>query len=90
MKAGLTAAMLFAALLFSSPVFSQTPRATIYITVKNATGDTRKGLEVSLTDKKTPPGVIRTFTDDKGRAEFNVARSIAYPIKVDGKPYGTT
>lgn len=89
MKAGLTAAMLFAALLIYSQVFSQTPRATIYITVKNAAGQTRKGLEVSLTDKKTPPGVTRAFTDEKGKAEFNMPRNVAYTIKVDGKPYGT-
>ena len=89
MKARLTVAIIFAALVFFSPVFSQTPRATIYITVKNTKGETRKGLEVSLTDKKIPPGITRAFTDDKGRADFNMPRNIAYTIKVDGKVAGT-
>lgn len=88
MKARLTAAICIAAMVFVFPVFAQTPRAAIYITVKNAKGETRKGLDVSLADKKSPAAIARAFTDDKGKAEFNMPRSITYIIKVEGKAVG--
>lgn len=83
-----TAAMLIAVFGIYFSVLAQTPRATLYVTVKNAKGETRKGLEVAISDKKAPATTLRAFTDDKGKSEFNVPRSITYTIKVDGKPAG--
>lgn len=88
MKARLTAAICIAALVFVFPVLAQTPRATIYITVKNAKGETRKGLDISLADKKNPTTATRAFTDDKGKAEFYIPRSVTYIIKIEGKAAG--
>lgn len=70
-------------------ILAQTPRATLYVSVKNAKGETRKGLEVSINDKKTPTAApLRSFTDERGNCNFNIPRSITYAIKVDGKPVG--
>lgn len=83
------AALLIVALGIHFSVLAQTPRATLYVTVKNAKGETRKGLEVSIVDKKTPVAVpMRAFTDANGKSEFNVPRGITYSILVDKKPAG--
>jgi hypothetical protein len=84
-----TAAILIAVLSIHFSALAQTPRATLYVTVKNAKGETRKGLEVSINDKKTPTASpIRSFTDERGNCNFNVPRSVTYAIKVDGKAAG--
>ena len=84
-----TAAILIAVLSIHFSALAQTPRATLYVTVKNAKGETRKGLEVSISDKKAPAAApLRSFTDDRGNCNFNVPRSVTYAIKVDGKAAG--
>jgi outer membrane protein assembly factor BamB len=84
-----TAAILIAVLSIHFSALAQTPRATLYVTVKNAKGETRKGMEVSISDKKTSTTApLRSFTDERGNCNFNVPRSVTYAIKVDGKAAG--
>ncbi|UPT68235.1 MAG: hypothetical protein M0D57_06190 [Sphingobacteriales bacterium JAD_PAG50586_3] len=53
------AAIIIAVVGISFSIAAQTPRATLYVTVKNAKGETRKGIEVSVSDKKRLPHCVR-------------------------------
>lgn len=85
-----TAAIIIAALSLSFSALAQVATgASVYITVKNAKGESRKGLEVALADKKlvmaTP---IRSFTDATGKAAFTLTRGTNYTIRIDGAVAG--